>query len=172
MLRVGPTTVEKRKTDSSNSRSQALAISLARDILRKIWGFPAFRLKQEAVMARLTLGGSAAVVFPMGGGKSLTYQIPALAFNVYDKHCGRAACGGITLVVSPLIALMKDQVDALKKGGVAAATIASSQSRDAWLDTCDKLGEPNQAALVGSRAPAHRRLHQHNQQHENPNGCD
>ena len=83
------------------------AIKLAEGILQKIWGFPKFRLKQEAAIARLIEGGSAAVVFPTGGGKSLVYQIPALAFDEYDELSGRPPGGGVTLVVSPLIALMK-----------------------------------------------------------------
>ena len=83
------------------------AITLAEGILQKIWGFPKFRLKQEAAIARLIEGGSAAVVFPTGGGKSLVYQIPALAFDEYDELSGRPPGRGVTLVVSPLIALMK-----------------------------------------------------------------
>ena len=85
----------------------ASAITLAEGILQKIWGFPKFRLKQEAAIARLIEGGSAAVVFPTGGGKSLVYQIPALAFDEYDELNGRPPGRGVTLVVSPLIALMK-----------------------------------------------------------------
>lgn len=83
------------------------AVALAESILQKTWGFPKFRLKQEQAISRLISGGSAAVVFPTGGGKSLVYQIPALAFNDYDKYCGRGPGNGVTLVVSPLIALMK-----------------------------------------------------------------
>ncbi len=114
-------------------------IGLARNILKKTWGFQGFRLKQEVAIARLITGGNAAVIFPTGGGKSLVYQVPALAFDEYDGLCGRTRGKGVTLVVSPLIALMKDQVDALKRKGVAAAAMDSSQSREAWLDTCDKL---------------------------------
>lgn len=65
------------------------AVTLAEGILLKVWGFPKFRLKQEAAIARLIEGGSAAVVFPTGGGKSLVYQIPALAFDEYDELSGR-----------------------------------------------------------------------------------
>ena len=83
------------------------AAEIARGILKKTWGFPGFRLKQEQAIARLITGGSAAVVFPTGGGKSLVYQIPALAFDEYDQYCGHDRGGGVTLVVSPLIALMK-----------------------------------------------------------------
>lgn len=101
-------------------------------------------------------GGSAAVIFPARGGKSLFYQIRALAFDDYDELCGRTPGKGINLVVSPLIALMKvitiisfwmtqahmccqDQVDALTKRGVAAVAMDSLQTQDSWLDTCDKL---------------------------------
>lgn len=120
-------------------RGDDLVINLARDILKKTWGFQGFRLKQEVVIARLITGGNAAVIFPTGGGKSVVYQVPALAFDEYDEICGRTRGKGVTLVVSPLIALMKDQVDALKRKGVAAAAMDSTQDREAWLDTCDKL---------------------------------
>ena len=113
--------------------------NLAKNVLKKTWGFQGFRLKQEVAIARLITGGNAAVVFPTGGGKSMVYQVPALAFDKYDELCGRTRGKGVTLVVSPLIALMKDQVDALKKKGVAAAAMDSSQSRESWLDTCNKL---------------------------------
>ena len=97
--------------DTSNKRSkvdyEATSIELAEQILQVTWGFPNFRLKQRQAITRLINGGSAVVVFPTGGGKSLVYQVPALAFNDFDKLCGRQVGGGITLVVSPLIALMK-----------------------------------------------------------------
>ena len=98
--------------DNSDSKKTKVhggpdAITLAEGILQKIWGFSKFRLKQEAAIARLIEGGSAAVVFPTGGGKSLVYQIPALAFDEYDELSGRPPGRGVTLVVSPLIALMK-----------------------------------------------------------------
>jgi len=83
------------------------SITLAQNILTATWGFSSFRHQQAAAITRLISGGSAVVVFPTGGGKSLVYQIPALAFNRYDEICGTAAGGGVTLVVSPLIALMK-----------------------------------------------------------------
>ena len=83
------------------------AVALAEGILQRTWGFPKFKLKQEAAIARLISGDSATVVFPTGGGKSLVYQIPALAFDDYDELCGRTPGKGVTLVVSPLIALMK-----------------------------------------------------------------
>lgn len=124
--------VKKLKSDNT-------ATLIARNILQEIWHFPAFRLAQEAAITRLIHGESAAVIFPTGGGKSLVYQVPALAFDKYDRQCGRSPGGGVTLVISPLIALMKDQVDALKRLGVEAAAMDSSQSRGQWLDTCQKL---------------------------------
>lgn len=82
--------------------------------LRERFGFPAFRDGQERVVRALLDGRSALAVFPTGGGKSLCYQLPALLLE------------GITLVVSPLIALMKDQVDALAARGIAAARLDST----------------------------------------------
>lgn len=115
------------------------ATLIARNILQKRWHFPGFRLAQEAAITRLIHGKSAAVIFPTGGGKSLVYQIPALVFDEYDLRCGHPPGGGVTLVISPLIALMKDQVDALRRLGVEAAAMDSSQPREVWLDTCQKL---------------------------------
>jgi len=83
------------------------ATDIARQILGDVWGYPAFRLEQEAAITRLICGGSAAVVFPTAGGKSLVYQVPALAFDLFDEITGREPGMGVTLVVSPLIALMK-----------------------------------------------------------------
>ena len=93
------------KTPRSTEDPKALV--LAKRILKKTWGFTDFRLKQQAAITRLIEGHSAVVIFPTGGGKSLVYQVPALAFDEYDKLCGRETGGGVTLVVSPLIALMK-----------------------------------------------------------------
>ena len=82
-------------------------VTIAQRILQDTWGFPKFRLKQELAIKRLISRGSAVVIFPTGGGKSLVYQIPALAFDAYDIQCGHRPGGGVTLVVSPLISLMK-----------------------------------------------------------------
>ena len=90
----------------------------ARTLLRERFGFESFRPGQEAVIEHLLAGRSALAVFPTGSGKSLCYQLPALLL------------GGLTVVVSPLIALMKDQVDFLKARGVAAARLDSSVSRE------------------------------------------
>jgi ATP-dependent DNA helicase RecQ len=84
------------------------------DTLRETFGFSGFRPGQEAVVAQLVAGNSALAVFPTGSGKSLCYQLTALLLD------------GVTLVVSPLIALMKDQIDFLRAHGVAAARLDSS----------------------------------------------
>ncbi|MFZ9449008.1 MAG: DNA helicase RecQ, partial [Alphaproteobacteria bacterium] len=93
-------------------------------ILREVFGYPAFRGPQAEIVAHVVDGGSALVLMPTGGGKSLCYQVPSL--------CRR----GVGVVVSPLIALMQDQVDALREAGVRAAAINSAQSLedagDAW----------------------------------------
>jgi ATP-dependent DNA helicase RecQ len=92
----------------------------ASTLLRDRFGFAAFRPGQEAVIAHLLAGRSALAVFPTGSGKSLCYQLPALLLE------------GLTVVVSPLIALMKDQVDFLRTRGIAAARLDSSVSREAF----------------------------------------
>ncbi|RYY01144.1 MAG: RecQ family ATP-dependent DNA helicase [Gammaproteobacteria bacterium] len=87
-------------------------------ILQNQFRLPGFRPGQETVINALLDGRSALSVFPTGGGKSLCYQLPALMFD------------GLTLVVSPLIALMKDQVDALQKLNISAARLDSSLSKE------------------------------------------
>jgi ATP-dependent DNA helicase RecQ len=84
------------------------------DVLEKYFGFREFLDAQEEVITAITGGADALVVMPTGGGKSLCYQLPALLLE------------GTTVVVSPLIALMKDQVDALQRRGIAATLINSS----------------------------------------------
>jgi ATP-dependent DNA helicase RecQ len=96
-------------------------------VLRERFGFDALKPGQSAVIARLLAGRSSLAVFPTGGGKSLCYQLPALLFD------------GVTLVVSPLIALMKDQIDALQANGIAAARIDSSLSAEEWRSVWDDL---------------------------------
>jgi len=84
------------------------------DILRSVFGYTSFRPHQEEVIAAVTAGRDAFVLMPTGGGKSLCYQVPALCRP------------GVAIVVSPLISLMKDQVDALVANGVRAAFYNSS----------------------------------------------
>src|SRR3977135_3315220 len=84
------------------------------DVLEKYFGFREFLDAQEEVITAIARGSDALVVMPTGGGKSLCYQLPALLLE------------GTTVVVSPLVALMKDQVDALRARGIAATFINSS----------------------------------------------
>jgi len=82
-------------------------------VLRRVFGYPSFRGEQQAIIEHVVAGGDAVVLMPTGGGKSLCYQLPALLRP------------GLGVVVSPLIALMKDQVDALRQAGVRAAALNS-----------------------------------------------
>src|SRR5205814_10563414 len=84
------------------------------DVLEKYFGFREFLDAQEEVITAIAGGADALVVMPTGGGKSLCYQLPALLLE------------GTTIVVSPLIALMKDQVDALERRGISATLINST----------------------------------------------
>ncbi len=83
------------------------------EVLRRVFGFPAFRGQQAAVVSHVIAGGDALVLMPTGGGKSLCYQLPALCRP------------GTAIVISPLIALMDDQVAALRQAGVAAGALHS-----------------------------------------------
>ncbi|CAL9485757.1 ATP-dependent DNA helicase RecQ [Streptomyces sp. enrichment culture] len=94
------------------TQSEALAT------LHRVFGYEAFRGEQEAVVEHVIVGGDAVVLMPTGGGKSLCYQIPSLVRP------------GTGIVVSPLIALMQDQVDALRALGVRAGFINSTQDFD------------------------------------------
>ncbi|MFF8940786.1 DNA helicase RecQ [Streptomyces sp. NPDC014864] len=99
-------------TEMPVTQSEALAA------LHRVFGYEAFRGEQEAVIEHVVAGGDAVVLMPTGGGKSLCYQIPALVRP------------GTGIVVSPLIALMQDQVDALRALGVRAGFINSTQDFD------------------------------------------
>ena len=92
-------------------------------ILSDVFGYAQFRGPQQAIIEHVGAGGDALVLMPTGGGKSLCYQIPAIA----RQQAGQ----GITVVISPLIALMHDQVGALHEAGVSAAFLNSTLSSDA-----------------------------------------
>jgi ATP-dependent DNA helicase RecQ len=89
------------------------------DVLRRVFGYDAFRGEQQQIIEHVVGGGDALVLMPTGGGKSLCYQIPALVRS------------GVGVVISPLIALMQDQVDALTALGVRAGFLNSSQQPEA-----------------------------------------
>src|ERR1700754_3139751 len=90
----------------------------ALDVLRRVFGYDEFRGSQQEIIEHVIGGGDALVLMPTGGGKSLCYQIPALARP------------GVGVVISPLIALMQDQVDALRALGVRAGFLNSTQDPD------------------------------------------
>lgn len=97
------------------------------DVLASRFGFDSFRPGQQQVVESLLAGRSALAVFPTGAGKSLCYQLPALLLD------------GVTVVVSPLIALMKDQIDFLAGRGIEAARLDSSLGADEVRDVSDRL---------------------------------
>lgn len=103
-----------------------LPLSPAHTVLQDVFGYEAFRGPQQAIIEHVAAGGDALVLMPTGGGKSLCYQIPAIV----RQHQGY----GVTIVVSPLIALMHDQVGALHEAGVKAAFLNSSLG---WEDAQD-----------------------------------
>ena len=91
-------------------------------ILQDVFGYAAFRDAQAEIVDHVTGGGDALVLMPTGGGKSLCFQVPAIARHAQGR--------GVALVVSPLIALMHDQVGALEEAGVHAAFLNSSLEAD------------------------------------------
>jgi ATP-dependent DNA helicase RecQ len=88
------------------------------EVLQRVFGYPSFRGPQEAIVRHVIAGGSGLVLMPTGGGKSLCYQVPALCRP------------GLAVVISPLIALMQDQVEALQQLGIAAAALHSGLDPD------------------------------------------
>jgi ATP-dependent DNA helicase RecQ len=104
-------------------------------LLQTVFGYPAFRGQQAEIVGHVSNGGDALVLMPTGGGKSLCYQIPALVRD------------GVGVVISPLIALMQDQVDALAEVGVRAAFLNSTQSYEE-ANRIERLVRTGQIDLV------------------------
>ncbi len=109
------------------NQSNIITMPSLQEQLQQCFGFSSFREGQEEVITRLVEGKSVLAVFPTGGGKSLCYQLPAMLLE------------GLTLVISPLIALMKDQLDFLDKKGVPAARLDSTLTREENLQLFDDL---------------------------------
>lgn len=124
----------KRQKNSDSQETPATPhlehLSLAEEILKSKFGYKLFRHEQAGAIQSVLAGDNTLVIFPTGAGKSLCYQIPAIAFPELDKSTGSRSPqnAGVTIVVSPLIALMKDQVDALKKRGIPADSFDSSKT--------------------------------------------
>ena len=97
------------------------------DNLKKYFGYDSFRKGQEELIKNILEGKDVLGVLPTGGGKSICYQLPALMID------------GICLVISPLISLMKDQVDSLTENGIDAAFINSSQDIEAYTKTLREI---------------------------------
>lgn len=104
-------------------------------VLQQVFGYASFRPGQQQVIEAALDNKDSLVIMPTGGGKSLCYQIPALIKN------------GLTLVISPLISLMKDQVDQLKANGVVAECVNSTMSRESLVDVFQKA-ESGQLSLL------------------------
>ncbi|MDZ7695253.1 MAG: DNA helicase RecQ [Balneolaceae bacterium] len=110
-------------------------IDQAREALSDVFGYQQFRPLQEEVIGHVLQKNDALVVMPTGGGKSLCYQIPALIFD------------GLTIVVSPLISLMKDQVEQLEEFGIRAVCLNSSLSREQYRENIQMLKRGHSSLL-------------------------
>lgn len=97
--------------------------------LKKFFGYDSFRPLQEEIIRTVLDGEDTLVIMPTGGGKSICFQIPALVFS------------GVTIVISPLIALMKDQVDGLRANGISAAFYNSSQNTNEQSNILTEIRE-------------------------------
>ena len=107
--------------------SSAVKLSSARDLLRSVFGYDDFRPYQADIIANILARRDTLAVMPTGSGKSVCYQLPALLFD------------GLTVVVSPLIALMQDQVTQLQELGVPAAFLNSTLDYDSYLQTANRV---------------------------------
>ncbi|HMO31754.1 MAG TPA: ATP-dependent DNA helicase RecQ [Lacibacter sp.] len=118
------------------------------EILRNYWGYSAFRPLQEDIINAVLAGHDTLALLPTGGGKSICYQVPALALP------------GLCLVVSPLIALMKDQVEALRRRNITAFAITAAQTRKESEQILVTAGNSNCKFLYVSPERLHTRLFQ------------
>ena len=100
-------------------------------ILKQYWGFDKFRPLQEDIIRSVLDGHDTLALMPTGGGKSLCYQVPAMAKD------------GLCLVISPLIALMKDQVESLRRKNITAYSIFSGMSRKEVIHTLQTVTNSN-----------------------------
>jgi ATP-dependent DNA helicase RecQ len=114
-------------------------------ILQTRFGFSSFRGFQQQVIDRTLAGGHSLVIMPTGGGKSLCYQIPALA--LYESRNESDSRPPLTLVLSPLVALMKDQVEALRARGLDVAMINSLLRREERIATMKAIAQGQHALL-------------------------
>ena len=141
----------------ASAHASAHAPPLLTDLLARTFGFPAFRANQEAVCQAAIAGRDVLLVMPTGAGKSLCYQLPAIAR------------GGTALVISPLIALMDDQAAKLTARGLRVARIHSGRDRQESREACiaylngelqflfiapERLRVPGFAAMLGKRKPS------------------
>jgi ATP-dependent DNA helicase RecQ len=101
------------------------------EILKSYWGYHSFRPLQEEIINSILNGKDTLALMPTGGGKSICYQVPAMAKD------------GLCLVISPLIALMKDQVENLRRKSITAFAIYSGMSRKEVIQTLKVAGESN-----------------------------
>ena len=129
-MQGGQERTPKFKVTSSYVEGQTSKLKVASpmsylDILHKYWGYPDFRGIQREIIESIGAGKDTLGLMPTGGGKSLTFQVPALAQE------------GVCIVITPLIALMKDQVEHLRHKGITAAAIYSGMSRDAMVTTLE-----------------------------------
>ncbi|MGA0541037.1 DNA helicase RecQ [Neotabrizicola sp. VNH66] len=121
-------------------------------LLARVFGFPEFRPGQEEIVSAVTAGQNTLAIMPTGGGKSLCYQLPALCRS------------GVTVVISPLIALMRDQVRSLREAGVEAGALTSGNTEDETEDVFRALDEGRLKLLymaperLGSSQPLLRRI--------------
>ena len=121
------------------------------EILRRRFGYENFRSTQQQIIDRTLAGGNSLVIMPTGGGKSLCFQIPAIFYQrEYSKESSPRMESNrppLTLVLSPLIALMKDQVDALQAKGIEATFVNSSLDRDERKRRCQQIAAGHHTLL-------------------------